>query len=313
VSHEEATALVNAGTFTLGIVLAIYSTGAHTEGGATVVAAALMAVAIPLAALDPSEHLSLSDLAFFVTFFAGPFIAGRLIRRRRMREVLLEDRAAHLRRSSEDRIRHAVADERARIARDLHDVVSHAVSVIVLQARGARRVLGSGSDEVHEALDTIEASGRQALQEMRRLLVVLRESEDDASLVPQPSLRHLEPLLADVRAAGLQVDVCVDGDIDDLPAGVDVAAYRIVQEALTNSLKHAGPARAQVLIRRESGALELNVTDDGATAPSAVPSAGHGLIGMRERVAVYGGELVTGARDEGGYQVLARFPIGVAL
>jgi signal transduction histidine kinase len=309
VSHELATALVNTGTFTLAIVLAIYSSGAYTEGGETVVAAGLMAAAIPLAALDPSEHLTLSDLAFFVAFFVGPFAAGRLIRQRRMREQRLEDSAAQLRRSAEERVRAAVTDERARIARDLHDVVSHAVSVIILQARGARRVL-NGADDVRGALDTIEASGRQALQEMRRLLVVLREAADEASLAPQPSLRHLEALVASMQGAGLRIDVCIEGDLNRVPPGIDVAAYRIVQEALTNVLKHAGAVAVRIHVSCTDASLELAISNSPGRVPDAVVGAGHGLIGMRERVAVYGGELRAGVCASGGYEVWAQLPIG---
>jgi signal transduction histidine kinase len=223
----------------------------------------------------------------------------RAIRRRRLREQrLIEEKGA---------AEHAIAEERARIARELHDVVAHAISVIVLQARGGRRLLDTEPEQTRVALDTIERSGQQALAEMRRLLGMLRESDEQLALAPQPSLSHLDGLLEKVRAAGLPVELAVEGNPVELPPGIDLSAYRIVQEALTNALKHAGPARARVRLCYEPGGLEVEVADDGAGSVNG-DGGGHGLAGIRERVAVYGGELEAGQRSEGGYALRARLP-----
>jgi signal transduction histidine kinase len=307
-SNLAAPALANAGTFTFGFVIAIYSAGAYSEGRAALAAALIVLAAIPLAAIEPGEASSAADWGFFLMFFGGPFVAGRVIRHRRGRERALEGRAVELAQESEERARAAVAEERIRIARELHDVVSHAVSVIVLQARGARRNLPDEDGRLREALDVIERSGTEALAEMRRLLNILRQHDEELALAPQPSLRRIGDLVQSVRSAGLPVELTVEGDIEDLPPGVDVSAYRIVQEALTNALKHAGPARALVAIRRLDGELEIEVLDTGPGASDG-DGAGQGLVGMRERVAVYGGELEAGRRAEGGYALSARLPV----
>jgi signal transduction histidine kinase len=196
-----------------------------------------------------------------------------------------------------------------RIARELHDVVAHAISVIVLQARGGRRVLQSDPGEALQALDAIERAGEQALTEMRRLLGLLRDGDEELALAPQPSLARIDDLAASLAETGLPVVVRVEGTPVSLPPGIDVTAYRIVQEALTNTLKHAGPARASVVVRYEPGAVELEVLDDGPGVAGGNGS-GHGLAGIGERVAVYGGELASGRRPEGGYALRARLPFG---
>jgi signal transduction histidine kinase len=234
-------------------------------------------------------------------FFGAPIVAGRIFRHRAERERVLVDE--HATRTAE-----AIADERARIARELHDVVAHAISVIVLQARGGRRMLADAPDETRSALDAIERAGEQALAEMRRLLGMLREADERVALAPQPGLARLTDLADEVGAAGLPVDVRVEGDALELPPGVDVSAYRIVQEALTNALKHAGTARATVVVRYAGDAVELEVADDGAGNGHGGGS-GQGLVGLRERVAVYGGVLEAGAQPEGGYRVRARLPL----
>jgi signal transduction histidine kinase len=234
-------------------------------------------------------------------FLAVAFAAGVVLQRRaRLSEVFAELRA-----------REAVADERARIARELHDVVAHDVSVMVVQAQGAARVLEGEQPEVRDALAAIETTGREAVDEMRRLLGVLRRSDEEIALAPQPSLAALDELVAGVREAGLPVALEVVGEPVPLPPGVDLSAYRIVQEALTNALKHAGPARARVVVRYAADAVELEVSDDGAGIPDAV-GTGHGLVGMRERVALYGGDLQAGHRRDGGWALRARLPLGVA-
>jgi signal transduction histidine kinase len=233
------------------------------------------------------------------------------LHRRELLATLLGERAERAERERELRAREAVADERARIARELHDVVAHDVSVMVVQAQGAARVLEGEQPQVRQALAAIEATGREAVDEMRRLLGVLRRSDDELAVAPQPSLGQLEALVAGVRDAGLPVELEVVGEPRTLPPGVDLSAYRIVQEALTNALKHAGPARARVVVRYEADAVALEVSDDGPGVAEAV-GTGHGLVGMRERVALYGGDLEAGESREGGWALRARLPLGAA-
>ena len=233
---------------------------------------------------------------------------GWTLHKRRVQAVRLEDRAAQLEIEREERARAAVSEERARISRELHDVVAHSVSVMVVQAQAAQRLSGAEHKDLRrQALCSIETTGRQALVEMRRLLGVLRRTDADLSLAPQPGLGRLDDLIGQMRDAGLPVEVHVEGDAESLPPGVDLSAYRIVQEALTNTLKHAGPARAQVTIRYRTDEVELEITDDGAGTGKG-GGAGQGLMGMRERVAIYGGFLESG-RQNGGYLVRARLPL----
>jgi signal transduction histidine kinase len=178
---------------------------------------------------------------------------------------------------------------------------------MVLQARGGRKVLGGDPDQARGAFDTIERTGQQALTEMRRLLGALRADDEELALAPQPSLSRLDALAAEVTRAGLPVDVRVEGEPTELPPGVDVSGFRIVQEALTNALRHAGPARALVFVRYGDGELDIEVSDDGAGSANG-SGGGHGLVGIRERVAVYGGDFDAGRRPEGGYAVRARLP-----
>jgi signal transduction histidine kinase len=292
----------------IALVVAVYSVGAHAAGlwAAAGVGAALALVFVAVAT-DPDEA-TLGAYFFFLLVVGGPWLAGRAIRHRRLSERALEDRAVAAEREREERARAAVAEERARIARELHDVVAHAISVIVLQARGGRRSLAREPDEAREAFDSIETTGEQALTEMRRLLGLLRRGDEELALAPQPSLQSLAALAAQVSEAGLPVEVTIEGDQRELPPGVDVSAFRIVQEALTNALKHAGPATAHVLVRYGEDELELEILDTGPGA-EAVDGGGHGLVGMRERAALYGGEVVAGRRTGGGFAVRVRLPL----
>ncbi len=301
--------LAEAGAFLIGIVIGIYSAGRYARGYWAAVSIVFVGVSIPLAAIEPGTPVAFTDFAFFGMFFAGPYVAGRVIRHRREREQQLEDETGALKLERDLKAREAVAEERVRIARELHDVVAHAISVIVLQARGGRRVLESDPGEAREALDAIERAGEQALTEMRRLLGLLRDGDEALALAPQPSLARIDDLAASLAETGLPVEVHVEGTPVNLPPGIDVTAYRIVQEALTNTLKHAGPARASVVVRYEPDAVELEVLDDGPGAAGGNGS-GHGLAGIGERVAVYGGELASGRRPEGGYALRARLPFG---
>jgi signal transduction histidine kinase len=235
------------------------------------------------------------------------WLAGVFVRARRQAAAMTRHNAA-LQRQAEQ----AVTAERARIARELHDIVAHHLSVVVLQAAGARASGQAGE----RTLEKIEHSGRQALTEMRRLLGMLREADEKPELSPQPGLGELPALAESVRAAGLPVRLVVDGDGAALPAAVDVSAYRIIQEALTNVLKHAGSAHAEVSIGYVDDAVTIEVSDDGPGAPEAGPlwpettAGGRGLTGMQERVALFGGELRAGPKPDGGFAVRARLPLG---
>jgi signal transduction histidine kinase len=308
-SPEDPLALV------IALAVAIYSAGAHAGGRAAIAGGLLVAVMVTLGTAQDWDRENffdlLGNLVFFTVALGGAWAAGVAMRRRRLRERQLVTRTVELEREREEKARAAVAEERARIARELHDVVAHAISVVVLQARGGRHSLDDEPEETREALRSIESTATQALGEMRRLLGILRQDDDQLALAPQPSLAHLDALVDQVRAAGLPVELRVEGEPAELPPGVDLSAYRIVQEALTNALKHAGPARARVVVRYGDEELELEVADDGSGVGNT-DGAGHGLIGMRERVAVYGGELDARSRPEGGYQVRACLPLGPA-
>jgi signal transduction histidine kinase len=284
------------------LMVGLYSAGAHTRGPSLLVACLVVAVAIAVSAVEDGDSLNVGGLLFFSFFLAGPFLTGVAIRIRRERErLLVSDR--------DEKARAAVAEERTRIARELHDVVAHAIGVIVLQARGARRSLEDEPNDARAAIDAIESTAAGALTEMRRLLGVLRAGDEEVALAPQPSLSQVEILAGKVREAGMPVEVSIVGSPRELPPGVDLSAYRIVQEALTNALKHAGPARARVLIRYGDEHVEVEVADDGSGATNGAGGGNHGLIGMRERVALFGGELETGPRDGGGFAVRARLPL----
>jgi signal transduction histidine kinase len=225
--------------------------------------------------------------------------------------AVVGDRDRRLRLAEREReiaAREAVVEERARIARELHDAIAHNVSMMVVQAGAERRVLPAEANSTHDVLETIEHIGRGALTEMRRLVGMLRSDTVDP-LEPQPGLADLSKLVAQVRAAGLAVDLHIEGERRELPVGIELSAYRIVQEALTNTLKHARDARAAVSIRYGRDSLELEIADDGGRTHNPIPNGGHGLVGMRERVALYGGTLEAGRRATGGFSVHVLLPI----
>ncbi len=304
-------------------LLAHYSLGRWTVGSEAWLGAFLILGSMVVFAVgDASENdraiseIDLGGIAFTIGFVGGPWAAGLAIRLRKAREAALDSENRRLRLEQEASARRAVVEERARIARELHDVVSHAISVTVLQARGARATLGRDEDAVRRALDAIEQTNTAALSDMRRLLAVLRdtdrETEDDAARdphAPLPSLAHLDRLVAQVGESGVPVELHFVGDVRSVPPGVDLSAYRIVQEALTNVLKHAGPATAQVTLTYDTDALGVRVFDDGTGGP--MDGTGHGMIGIRERVALVGGEVVAGSRPEGGFELVARLPYSV--
>jgi signal transduction histidine kinase len=287
----------------LAMVIAVYSLAAHTTRGR-----ALTGLAIALAATIPVDE-DASDFMFAAFLFGGTWLVGRALRTNRLRARELEALAAELANEREERARLAVAAERARIARELHDVVAHSVSTMVVQAEAGEALLDRHPKRAREAFQSIESAGREALAEMRRLLGLLRRGDRELALFPQPSMARLEQLLGRVREAGLPVELEVEGHPRPLPPGLDLSAYRIVQEALTNTLQHAGRARAWVTVRYGDQALELEIVDEGHSTSNGA-SGGHGLAGMRERVRLFGGELEAGSRAGGGYAVRARLPLG---
>jgi signal transduction histidine kinase len=314
INHTVLHGVAEGGSFMLGLIIALYS-GTRYARGWLLPACVIVAVAIiPLAALDPNQPPAPGDWIFFATFIGFPIVAGRIFFRRHAKDVRLAQENADLAAERDRRAAEAVAEERARIARELHDVVAHAISVIVLQARGGRRVLASSPREAATAFDTIEHSGEQALGEMRRLLAMLRY-DDEHLLDPQPGLDALDELASSMSRMGIPVEVVREGTPVELSAGIDLSAYRILQEALTNVLKHAGPARARVRVRFAEGHLDLEVTDDGSGTGDTTADgggSGHGLVGIRERAELYGGRVEAGRSPDGGYAVRARLPIGAA-
>jgi signal transduction histidine kinase len=245
---------------------------------------------------------------------AAVWLLGHFVGVRRVYVGQLEERTAELEQAREELARRAVTEERLRLARELHDVVAHAMSVIAVQSGVGAHIANTQPEEAAKALVAIEATSRGALEELRRLLGVLRqEDEPQGDLAPVPGLADLDSLLAEVSKAGLAVKLRVNGTRPPVPAGVDLSAYRIVQEALTNVVKHAGPAHAQVTIGYRDQDVTVEVTDDGQGAvisgSDGQAGSGHGLIGMRERVAAFGGELEVGPRPGGGFRVAARLPL----
>lgn len=306
-------------TLTLAPLVAAYSVGAYASSQravrwtAGVLLGGLLGVNIGDAVLHRQAESLLTAVGNSIVFGTA-FLFGDNMRRRRERMADLEARADAEETTRQALAREAVAGERQRIARELHDVVAHSLSVMVVQAGAARRMVDKRPERAIEALGAIETTGREALDEMRRLLGVLRTDGDgDASLEPQPSLLRLDALVG--ADGGVPVEVVVDGEPSPLPAAVDLQAYRIVQEALTNVRKHAGPAHATVHVRYGADAVEVRVDDDGrgASAAGAAGGAGHGLVGMRERAALCGGELRAGPRPGGGWSVTARLPLAGAV
>ena len=266
-------------------------------------------VVIDNGSLDPGSLFSNALI------FGGAYVVGDNIRVRRAYLRQLELRAADLERTQAEEAERAVAQERLRIARELHDVVAHAMSVVAVQSGVAAHVIDQRPAEARQMLDNISATSRDALDEMRRLLGVLRsDSDDPGARAPAPTLEQLDDLIATIETAGVSVELEVEGERPPVPAGVDLSAYRIVQEGLTNVLKHAGSATAGVRVHYETDAVTVEVVDDGRG--SAAPrggDGGHGLVGMRERVAVYGGTLDAGPQPGGGFRVVARLPMAAAV
>ena len=267
---------------------------------------ALVLISSAVIVYNQPSHTA-GELAFIPVLFGIGWLAGFALRERSAQAAAAEERAAQAEREREAAGRLAVAEERARIARELHDVVAHAVSVMVLQVGAVRHRLGDAEDR--DALQAVERAGRTALAEMRRLLGAMREDGDGVQLGPQPGLDDLRPLLEEVGRAGLPVSLHVEGDRHPLPRALDLSAYRIAQEGLTNALKHAQATRADVTVRYLPDELELEVRDDGRGV-TAGDGLGHGLIGIRERVSIYGGEMTAGPANGHGFVLTTRLPLG---
>jgi signal transduction histidine kinase len=313
---------VNPADFAMLVI--IYTVAAH-DGSRWASRLALVGglSAAPLAQVRwPMEDTGAGGKIFFTIVMSATFalawVLGDSIRTRRAYFAQLEERATRLEREREAQSKVAVAAERARIARELHDVVAHNVSVMVVQADGAAYVMDAAPDQAKQALETISTTGRQALAEMRRLLGVLRtgDTKESGEYVPQPDVRQIEDLVEQVRCAGLTVDFKIEGTPRPLPSGVELTAYRIVQEALTNSRKHGGPeVGASVRLVYFDDGLGLLVEDDGRGAAhemyedGGADGRGHGLIGMRERVGMVGGTLDAGPRPGGGFRISALLPL----
>jgi signal transduction histidine kinase len=250
-----------------------------------------------------------STAAFFSVVVGAVWIFGIYTYTRRAYLRSLEERAARLERERDTQVQVAMAAERARIARELHDVVAHNVSVIVVQADGAAYAIESDKERAKQALEAISATGRTALAEMRRLLGVLRESDEGGSYAPQPGVEQLTDLVDQIRASGLPLRFQIDGVPQELSQGLQLTVFRIVQEALTNTLKHAGTgATAHVNLHYGDESVEVRIRDDGRGAAAGDDGRGHGLVGMRERVAMYGGSAQARPRPGGGWEVVARLP-----
>ncbi len=300
------------------ILIMIYSVAAHVDRPRSLqhgLAAGSSAMFVALVGvLAPQEDLPWFSVPVNSLLFVSAWIFGDNLRNRRAYLDELEQKAARTAHNRDLEARRAVSEERTRIARELHDVVAHSMSVMVVQAGAARRLLQDQPDQAAEAISAIESTGRESLNEMRRVLDVLRSDTDEIELAPAPSLQDLDRLARQCEDAGLPVTVVLVGDPRPLPASIELSAYRIVQESLTNALKHAGPAQATVRLVYLSDEFCVEVSDDGrgsATGP-ATTGNGQGLLGMRERVEAFGGSLRSGPASGGGFRVSARFPVEYA-
>jgi signal transduction histidine kinase len=298
----------------LAALVALYTTAATLERRISLGVLVLTLALLPVVAVtnsNVSDSQQLTDGVLGAACCVGVWALGAYVQTRRRYTQELRDRAAQLEREREQLTRIAEHEERASIARELHDIVAHSVGVMLVGVRGARDVLRSAPQVADETLARVETSGEQSLQELRRILTLLRGPEERAEAHPQPSLAQLEDLVEEYREAGLPVRLAVAGEQRTLLSGVELSVYRIVQEALTNALKHARPTEVTVTLSFHGpDGLEVEVVDDGRPAGDGAHAAGHGLVGMRERVALLGGELETGPRPGGGFRVAARLPVG---
>ena len=293
----------NSVTPLLTFPMAVYAVAAYTDRRRALIGlgASITFIWIDVALSNNPDSASFLFTALLV---GGPWLVGRIVAARGELAMELRDKADRLEREQEKQAQLAVAHERARIARELHDVVAHNVSVMVVQAAAARRMIDHDASKAKEALGSVEQTGRSALKEMRRMVGMLGQADEELALAPQPSVDELDWLIERAREAGLEVDLTIEGEKKRLESGVDLSAFRIVQEALTNTLKHAGPARAHVTLRYGEHDVEVDVSDNGRGVPAAADNGavtGQGLVGMRERVAMLGGEIEAGYRKDGGF------------
>jgi signal transduction histidine kinase len=291
--------------------VALYSLGAYTTARRALVGAALIGLEIQLKSViaEPTQTDDSPFVALFWWLLVLTLVGlGMLVRSRRRAGDLQRDAAA-LEAGRAEHARAAVDEERRRIARELHDVVSHNVSATILQAEAAEELLKTQPERAGAALHSIQSMGREALGEMRRMLGIIRADNGGSPAAPQPRLSDLPALVERVRATGLPVELSIEGPVCDVAPGIELSAYRIVQEALTNVRKHAGDANAQVGLRYSETELEVQIDDDGDGVAAADDGTGHGLIGMRERVEFFGGDFSAGRRARRGFRVTARFPI----
>jgi signal transduction histidine kinase len=297
---------------TVGVLVALYTAAAHLDRRRSLQAATFTAVGLAIVLLTARWEVNLASIVSNIVIFATVWLIGDNLQTRRANVAALLERAERAEQTRAAEAQRAVAEERTRIARELHDVVAHSMSVMLVQTGAARRVLGTDPAQATAALQAVEDTGREAMKEMRRLLGVLREDSAPAALAPLPSLDGLDALVAQFTEAGLHVTLDVVGADHPLSAGIELSAYRIVQEALTNALKHAGPGvSVAVTVRVADDDLEVLVVDDGRGAAVLANGngGGHGVLGMRERADVCGGELVAGPRAGGGFEVRARLPV----
>ena len=293
----------------VALVLVAYSLGARAQGPRALWASGILAVlAVPLFAISVIvNHQDAGNAVPSYVWLVAAWLVGRTVGDWRQKSYALEAANRELADQRETLAEAAVAVERGRIARELHDVVAHNVSMMVVQAGAAARLLEGDQPHVRDALDVIGETGRQTVDEMRTLLGVLRSDDGSHPLRPQPGIADLDQLIAGVCHAGLPVVLRVEGEPRALPNAIDLSAYRIVQEALTNTLKHAGPARAEVVVRYAEASVELEIADTGTAGGTRAAGTGNGLVGMRERVAMFGGELFA-APEPNGFRVRALLP-----
>jgi signal transduction histidine kinase len=299
----------------VAVLVALYSVAAHADRrGQLVGAAAIAGTVVGFQLMEVLRGNALEGIPGIWLSLAIAFLLGRLRRWQMLDSVRLKSRAAELERERDEKAKRAVAEERARIARELHDVVAHHLSVAILQIVAAIEELPANvrSDGPARHLDSAEESCRQALAEMRRLLDVLRTENAEPLLAPTPGLAVLDDLVAGVRRAGLPVEIAVEGTPANLPAGLDLAAYRIVQEALTNALKYADGAATRLTVKYCGESIEVEVVDEGRHVGTTSNGSGSGLVGMRERVVLYDGRLEAGPREGGGFRVWAHLPLSQA-
>jgi signal transduction histidine kinase len=296
-----------------GVAIAFYTIGAELERrrsfriGGTAAAVIVGWTGVGVAVLESVPVVALlNSLIATLT----PLLVGREIHERRRRVEELEERASRAEQEREERARQAVSDERTRIARELHDVVAHQMTVMTLQAEGASRIASDADPRIAEALETIRHAGHEALAELRRTVGLLRTTDDDPEIRPLPRLADVGELVEQIKAAGVPVEIDIQGDPRPLADGAELSAYRVVQESLTNALRHAGPnVTARVSIAYGENTLDVSITDDGRGSSSRNDNDGHGIIGMRERVTMLGGEFDAGPKQGGGFKVHATIPL----